>query len=480
MSKILLCLDHQENRRLLAQMLAAHYEVLLPQSDKDLNGVFDLCILDGPALLRLQKRVKGRKAAEATFLPFLLITPRPNVESVRRHLGKTVDELLIYPLEKVELQARVEIGLRTRRLSLELQQQGEDKYRHIFENAIEGIFQNTPKGRLLTANPALARILGYAAPEELMRTITDFQQQLFIDPAKRLEFKRQLETAGFVQGFEAQLYRKDGSTCWNAVNTSAVRGARGAVLYYEGTVEDISERKSAEAALRKVRQSILAAQEAERSRIARELHDDVCQRLSATKLHLGALTNSLGKTNPAILPKLRLLKQQVERNIIEVRRISLHLRPTALDDLGLIKALRQLCNEFKKDHALAVSFRAVNSLSALCDATSGIALYRIVQEGLSNISKHARATRVLVKLKLAQHRNGLTLDLEDNGKGFMSEKVKAPHAAGQQLGLLNMKERAELLGGTFRIESARQRGTKIHVEIPLDDEANNFGKNLKV
>jgi PAS domain S-box-containing protein len=465
MSKILLCLDHQENRRLLTSMLAEHYEVLLPKSDKTLNEIFDLCILDGPALHRLRKRVKRRKAAESTFLPVLLVTSRQNVRIIRQHLGRTVDELLISPIEKVELQARVEIGLRTRRLSLDLQQQGKDKYRHIFENAIEGIFQTTPDGRLLTANPALARMLGYAAPEELIRTITDFQQQLFVDPAKRLEFQRQLETTGVVQGFEAQFYRKDGSTCWNAMNTRAVRGARGAVLYYEGTVEDISAHKSAEAALRKVRQSILAAQEAERSRIARELHDDVCQRLSAMKLHLGALANSIGKTSPAILPKLRILKQQVEKNIIEVRRISLHLRPTALDDLGLIKALRQLCNEFEKANHLTISLRAMNSLSAPCDAAMGIALYRIVQEGLSNISKHAQATKVLVKLTRRQNR--LTLDIEDNGKGFILEKLKAPHAAGHQLGLLNMKERAELLGGTFRVESARQKGTKIHVEIPL-------------
>jgi len=224
-------------------------------------------------------------------------------------------------------------------------------------------------------------------------------------------------------------------------------------------------RKSAEAALRKMRQGIIAAQEAERSRIARELHDDVCQRLSAMKLHLGALANSLGENNQAMLPKLRIIKRQVDKNITEVRRISLHLRPTALDDLGLTKAVRQLCSEFEKDHHVAISLRAMNSLSALCDTAVGIALYRIVQEGLSNISKHAQATRVLVKLSRRQNR--LTLDIEDNGKGFILEKLKAPHAAGHQLGLLNMKERSELLGGTFRVESARQKGTRIHVEIPL-------------
>jgi PAS domain S-box-containing protein len=465
MSKILLFLDHQENRRLLAKMLAQQYEVLLPKSDKAMNGVFDLCILDGPALHRLQKRVKHRRAAESTFLPVLLVTPRQNVAIIRQHLGKTVDELLIIPIEKVELQARVEIGLRARRLSLDLQKQGEDKYRHIFENAIEGIFQTTPDGRLITANRALARMLGYDSPEELIRTITDLRQQLFVDPAKRLEFRRRLETTGMVQGFEAQLYRKDGNTCWNVVNTVAVRSARGAVLYYEGTVVDISERKMAEAALRKTRQRILAAQEAERNRIARELHDEVCQRLSAMKLHLGALANSIGENNRAMLPKLRIIKQQVDKNITEVRRISLHLRPTALDDLGLIRALRQLCNEFRQEHHLAISLRTMNSLPALCDAAVGIALYRIVQEGLSNISKHAKATKVLVKL--TQRQNRLTLDIEDNGKGFILEKMKAPRAPGHQLGLLNMKERAELLGGTFRVESARQRGTKIHVEIPL-------------
>ncbi|HEX9653060.1 MAG TPA: PAS domain-containing sensor histidine kinase [bacterium] len=465
MSKILLLLNHQENRRLLAKVLAERYEVLLPKSDKAIDGIFDLCILDGPALQRLQKRVNGRRESESTFLPFLLVTPRENVGKIHQYLWKTIDELLVSPIDKVELQARVEIGLRTRRLSLDLQKAGEDKYRHIFENAIEGIFQTTQDRRLITANPALARILGYDSPEELIQTITDLQQQLFVDPAKRLEFKQRLQTSGMVKGFEAQFYRKDGNKCWIVVNTVAARGARGAVLYYEGTVEDISDRKMAEAVLRKTRQSILTAQEAERSRIARELHDEVCQRLSAMKLHLGALANSIGQNNKAVLPKLRIIKQQVDLNITEVRRISLHLRPTALDDLGLTKAVRQLCSEFEKDHHVAISLRAMNSLSALCDTAVGIALYRIVQEGLSNISKHAQATRVLVKLSRRQNR--LTLDIEDNGKGFILEKLKAPHAAGHQLGLLNMKERSELLGGTFRVESARQKGTRIHVEIPL-------------
>src|SRR5215471_1207379 len=116
-------------------------------------------------------------------------------------------------------------------------------YRSVYENAIEGIFQTTPQGRYLSANPALARMLGYASPEELIASITDIGRQLCVDPVARLEMKRRLEREGQIRTFENQIYRKDGTIIWTTVNARAVRGPDGAVLYYEGTSQDITERK---------------------------------------------------------------------------------------------------------------------------------------------------------------------------------------------------------------------------------------------
>jgi PAS domain S-box-containing protein len=128
--------------------------------------------------------------------------------------------------------------------------EAEENYRSIYENAMEGIFQTTPEGRYLSANPALARMLGYSSPEEIVATINDLGTQMCVRPESRLELKRRLETEGQVRGFENQIYRKDGRKIWISVNAHIVRGADGKALYYEGTSQDVTERKRAEEALK--------------------------------------------------------------------------------------------------------------------------------------------------------------------------------------------------------------------------------------
>ena len=131
----------------------------------------------------------------------------------------------------------------------QIQQQFE-KYRSLFENVAEGIFQTTADGRFLSANPALVQMYGYASQAELMADLTDIGQQLYVDPQRRLEFIRILEHQGAVSNFESQVYRKDGDVIWIAENAHTVRDTQGQLLYYEGVAQDITKRKQAEAALR--------------------------------------------------------------------------------------------------------------------------------------------------------------------------------------------------------------------------------------
>src|SRR6185369_15545707 len=126
----------------------------------------------------------------------------------------------------------------------------ERKYRQIFENVSEGIFQSTPEGFYLMANPALARIHGFNSPRELIRSCRDISREIYVDPARREEFKRLVETDGSVRDFELETFRKDGSPIWLSVNARAVRDDAGKILYYEGTARDITQRKQAEQALR--------------------------------------------------------------------------------------------------------------------------------------------------------------------------------------------------------------------------------------
>src|ERR1700677_2590487 len=139
----------------------------------------------------------------------------------------------------------------------------EATYQSIVEHAIEGIFQTTPDGRYLLANPALAEIYGYGSVDELKGNVKEIARQLYVDPERRTEFIRQMDAKDAVWGFESQIYRKDGTVIWISENVRVIRDAAGGVLYYEGTVEDITERKRAEEELLRAK---TAAEEANRSK----------------------------------------------------------------------------------------------------------------------------------------------------------------------------------------------------------------------
>ena len=135
----------------------------------------------------------------------------------------------------------------------------EERYRSIFENAVEGISQSLPQGRFLNVNAAFARMLGYDTPEELLETITDIAGQLYVDPARRAAFEQALAEDDFVTGFEFQLKRKDGKIIWVRENSRAVRDANGEILYYEGFITDITERVRAEKELRRIKDALESA-----------------------------------------------------------------------------------------------------------------------------------------------------------------------------------------------------------------------------
>src|SRR5262249_49682564 len=126
----------------------------------------------------------------------------------------------------------------------------EQKYHSVFDHLVEGIFQTTPEGKYLMANAALARIYGYDSPDELIQTLTDISRSLYVQPGRREEFVRLMQQDDTLAGFESQVHRKDGSVIWISENCRAVRNAENCVMYYEGTVEDITQRRQAEENLR--------------------------------------------------------------------------------------------------------------------------------------------------------------------------------------------------------------------------------------
>jgi ammonium transporter len=181
---------------------------------------------------------------------------------------------LTFPLELVVAEASVGAesfytgtfrDITARKQAEEALRQAEEKYHGIFEHAVEGIFQSTPQGRFLSANPALATMYGYRSPAELIEGLADIQTQLYVDPTRRLEFKRLMEQQGAVTNFESEIYRKDGGVVWISENARAVHDSSGQLLYYEGSVVDITQRKQVTQAMQTAKE---AAEEANRAKSA--------------------------------------------------------------------------------------------------------------------------------------------------------------------------------------------------------------------
>jgi PAS domain S-box-containing protein len=177
-----------------------------------------------------------------------------DLKSTREDLQKSYDELESHVTERTfeldEAIAKLQAEIQERHRAEEALRQAEEKYRNIFENAVEGIYQVTPDGLFLMANPAFARMTGYDSEEDLISTVRDTTRQMWVQPERRAEYLRQLREHGSVQGFEAQFFRKDKDLIWVSLYARAVHGPDGQVLYTEGTMEDITERKRVEEALR--------------------------------------------------------------------------------------------------------------------------------------------------------------------------------------------------------------------------------------
>ena len=472
-----------------------------------------------------------------------------------------------------------------RRLAEEALRQAEQKYRRIFENASEGIFQSTPDGRLLAANPALAFMYGFDSPEEMIRSCNDISRQMYVDSTRREEFRNLMEQNGVVRDFEYHALRKDGSKLWISENARALRDKQGAISYYEGTAQDVTARKRAEQALRQAEQKyrelfenakdaiyvhdlsgkytsinraaerlsgysreeilgkdfscfvapehaehmrqnlckklrhegetiyeaeviakdgrrvpvevssrliyeegvpvavqgtarnvaerkraeealrgysrqLILAQEAERQNIARELHDQIGQALTAIRINLETIRNSSNQAESNALIDEGVTT--VDEALQQVRDLSFELRPSLLDDLGLTAALRRYADRYAQrtgiQTKMAIGLESRIRLSRELET----ACFRIVQEALTNVARHAQAKNVSIDVRTMN--GALSLSIKDDGIGFNLHSQADGELLGS-LGLRGMEERAHGVGGKLEINSAPGKGTEVSVHF---------------
>lgn len=221
---------------------------------------------------------------------------------------------------------------------------------------------------------------------------------------------------------------------------------------FNDMAERVAER---DAALRQLSKRMLSIQEQERVRIAREVHDELGQALTAMKIDI----QHLAKREPLLAEPLGSISRAVDNTVDLVRRIATDLRPAILDDLGVTAALEQQLRRLRESTGMQTTLTVTEEPEL--DMLTGVTLYRIAQEGLANVIRHAEATEV--EVSLAVEGDTAVLEIRDNGKGMSREQI----ASSRSLGLLGMRERAELLGGSVTIESRPGEGTCVRATLPL-------------
>jgi PAS domain S-box-containing protein len=335
----------------------------------------------------------------------------------------------------------------------------------------QGMMVTDANNVILQVNQAFTRISGYSAAEVVGKTPSMLQSG-----RHDAEFYRQLwRSLRRSDSWQGEIWdkRKNGEVYPKWLAISVVRAEDGSVSHYIGTHHEITERKKAEVDLLNLnhdlaesRQSLreLAAQneasrEGERKHIAREVHDELGQVLTALRMEMSMLGMRLGVMDPAVSGQLVIMKALLDGCIQAVRNVATNLRPAALD-MGLIPAIEWLCSEFTSRGGIACSFHASEE-NIEVDETRAVVIFRIVQESLTNVTRYAGASQVQVSM--GRNGNQLGVEVRDDGRGF------DPRAAAlrKSFGLLGMRERAISIGGHLDVVSAPDQGTVIGLSAPI-------------
>ncbi len=336
----------------------------------------------------------------------------------------------------------------------------EHAYRALIESMNEGALTLTGDKLILYANQCFARLV--KCPLEQV-TGSSFRRFLSAEDQATLRplMKRSAKTGSKIQ---VLLHASDGSLIPALLSIREVANEGSKDVIIGMVVTDMTEARRNEELLRTFTQRVVQAQEAERGRVALELHDGITQMLCALIVHSQALVNKLAPRDAAAKTEALKLRVLAGKTVEEVERISHHLRPSVLDQLGLVAALRDTSTEFAKRTGVTVKLACVE-LAARLPAATELTLYRILQEALRNVEKHARARRVTVSL--TQPDACVQLTIQDDGTGFDPAQHPARRNRKGGFGLLGMRERAAGVGGTHQVKSSPRAGTEIVVRVPL-------------
>ena len=348
--------------------------------------------------------------------------------------------------------------------------ESEERYRTLVETMNDGLGVQDENGIWIYVNDRFCEMLGYSRDEMIGRPLTDFLNQTDLDTYRRQMVGRIRGESGF---YEMSWLRKDGQAIFTLVSSKPIFAERRQFKGSFAVITGITDRKRAEEALREsekqlrhLSSQLLTAQETERKRISRELHDELGQALTVMKLRLNFIEKNLSDRQGGIKEECQRAIEYIDQVIEDVRRLSRDLSPMILEDFGLSAAIRWVINNFAKRYTIKVALTMID-IDSLISQESYTIVYRIIQEALTNIGKHSDARNV--SLSIERDSGLVSFLIEDDGKGFnpVEAVTRGPEEKG--LGLATMRGRAQMLGGTLTIQSEEGKGTRIAMNIPIND-----------
>ncbi|MCP3677518.1 MAG: PAS domain S-box protein [Deltaproteobacteria bacterium] len=351
------------------------------------------------------------------------------------------------------------------------------KLSHAIEQSPVAIFITDNSGQIEYANPLFYQLTGYRTEEVIGNTPRILKSGEHPDNF----YKKLWETisSGNIWTGELHNKKKNGDLYWEFASISPVLDSNGEITNYIAVKQDITARKKAEELLeqserrlRVLSSHVLTVQEMERKRLSTELHDGLGQELSLLKLQLSGMNRELMVDQTELKKKFDESLHYIDQVIENARRLSHELRPAILEDIGLSSALKRLIDDFTKHYDAVVSVDA-DSINDLFTEGREIIIYRLLQEILTNIVKHSRATEVSIVIK--DRGEDVFFRIEDDGVGFNAAKSRKVNSGEMGIGLITINERFRIVDASYDIRSQEGKGVKIIFSIPTDKERKKFG-----
>jgi PAS domain S-box-containing protein len=401
----------------------------------------------------------------------LLLSNHEHLHSLDNVIAKTAGYLEKARINVDDLEHAIQYAIALGRAAEQLRA-SQTRLRSIFYGAAIGIALLESDGQIIETNPGLSKITGYNNEE--LRTF--FLKDIFIQPSAgkiKALYSKMIEGRQDYFQIEERINHKSGSTLWIRLTASIYIENSAQIKFAVALFEDITERKQAEEALRlseeRLRQlsrKTLDAQENERKLLAQEIHDSIGGSLAAIKFGLEEKLDNMPSNPPENEISLEKIVTMVQETIRETRRISAHLRPSMLDDLGLFPTIDWLCREFEKLYPEIHLLRKIDIQEDDIAEPLKVVIYRVLQEALNNVAKHSEAE--VVKLSLSRVGGNVELNIVDDGRGFNMEKTISKIDPMSGYGLTGMIDRAEICGGKLDIMSKTGQGTTIRLTLPND------------